>query len=172
MGVSVWVCDIWMCWSVREPNFWRVLVHFLICLFISFVCVCVCVCVCVFWCGGVCVCVCWVSLSFFTVRFFPSINIGYWQTRFIWWLSCIIHTSHFWVTKVRLLYCILMTFYAFEFSNMNYLLGFLTLGIALPFLQNAVYFLYPSVLVGLVYIVSILFNLNICHFVMQAYFGH
>jgi len=43
---------------------------------------------------------------------------------------------------------------------------------ALPFLQNAVYFLYPSVLVGLVYIVSILFNLNICHFVMQAYFGH
>ena len=42
---------------------------------------------------------------------------------------------------------------------------------ALPFLENAVCFLYPIVLITLLYVLTILLNFNMSSFVLNMYFG-
>jgi hypothetical protein len=43
--------------------------------------------------------------------------------------------------------------------------------LALPFLQNTVFFLYPIGALFVLYVISLVFNFNACVFVMNAYFG-
>jgi len=45
-----------------------------------------------------------------------------------------------------------------------------SIGAALPFLENTTYFLYPIMLVLVLFVVTLPFNFNMCTFVMRAYF--
>src|SRR3990167_7042234 len=75
-------------------------------------------------------------------------------------LSVTIFTSLFWVSMVSAS--------RLPLSSLFFLLIPI---LALPFLHNTVFFIYPTGLVIFVFILSLFFNFNFCVFVMNLYFG-
>ncbi|PRP79149.1 UNC-50 family protein [Planoprotostelium fungivorum] len=91
--------------------------------------------------------------------FFPLFLILYVVQFFL--LPLLLSTSFFSTFLANTLYLLAIAYYYY-----NTFLGYN----ALPFLQNQVVFLYPIAGLFVVYVISVVFNLNLCIFVMNTYF--
>ena len=117
---------------------------------------------------------------FFKNSFFPVFLLLYVFQFFL--LPVAMYPSFFSTLFINLLYVVAFSYYlhitflgfngiCFPFASFFPLFFLLIPILALPFLHNTVFFIYPTGLVIFVFILSLFFNFNFCVFVMNLYFG-